>query len=92
MRLNMGAQVRLIGKRLSTLGAFKGFLPRVGADVTLEQPRATEPFPAVWTGAALIVRTHMHAVCRRGDVQLIAVGALAGLLVVGAPVRLSMPG
>lgn len=88
----MGAQVRLVGKRLSTLGAFKGLLPRVGPDVSLEQPRATEPFPAVWTSAALIVRAHMHAVSWRGDVQLIAVWALAGLFVVGTSVRLSVPG
>lgn len=88
--LDVGAQVGLVGKGLAALRTPERLLPGVGTDVALEQPRTAELLAAVWALAALVVCAHVHAVGGHGDVHLVAVGTLAGLLVAHAAVRLSV--
>lgn len=90
MGLDVGTEVGLVGEGLAALLTVKGLFSRVRSDVTLEQPRTTESLPTVWTFTTLVVRAHVHAVCRHGYVHFFTMRALAGLLVVDAPVRLSM--
>lgn len=91
VRLDVGAQVGLVGEGLGALGALEGLLARVSADVSLQQPGPREALATEGTLAALAVRAHVHREGRHGHVHLGAVRTLARLLVCHAAVRLSVP-
>lgn len=92
MRLNMSAQVGLIGEGLIAYRTLERFLSSVSAYVTLQEPWTTETFTTVRTLTALAVCPDVHAVGRHGDVHLVAVRTLSGLLVRDAAVSLAMTG
>ena len=56
VRLDVGAQVGLVGKGLVALRAGKGLLARVGPDVALEEPGAAEALAAQVALTAQLVR------------------------------------
>ncbi len=64
VRLHVRPQVGLVSEGLGTLWTFEGLLPRVGANVSLQQPRPAEPLATVLALAALVVGTHVHAIGR----------------------------
>lgn len=92
VRLDVGPQVGLVGEGLAALRTRERLLARVRADVTLQQPGSREALATVRACAALVVRAHVHAEGRHGDVDLLAVGTLAGLLVAVRPVSLAVSG
>ena len=65
VRLDVSAQVGLVGERLAAVRTSERLFTGVRADVTLQQPRPGEAFTALGTLAALTVRPHVHAVRRR---------------------------
>lgn len=91
VRLDVGAQVGLVGERLGALGALERFLACVRTDVSLQQPGSREALAAEGALAALAVRAHVHREGRHGHVHLGAVRTLASLLVSHAAMRLSVP-
>ena len=81
VRLLVGPQVGPVGKGLITNLAGEGLLAGVGPDVALEQPGPGEALAAVRTTAALVVGADVLGVGGHGDVDLVTVRALLGLLV-----------
>ena len=70
VRLDVRSKVGLVGERLGALRTAERAFAGVCANVSLEQPRPREPLAAVWTGAALRVCPHVHAVRRDRRVHL----------------------
>lgn len=88
VRLNMRAQVGFVGERFAAFRTVERFLPGVRAHVALQQPRSAEPLAAKRADAALAMRAHVHAVGGHGDVDLVAMRALARLAVRRVAMRL----
>lgn len=63
----------------------------MGAYVSLEEPRPGEALAAEVALAALVVGAHVHAERGYADVDLVAVGTAAGLLVAERAVGLPVP-
>ncbi len=55
-------------------------------DVSLQQPRSGKALSAVGALATLVVGPQVHGVGWHGDVGLVTMGALSGLLVFQGPV------
>lgn len=81
VRLDVGTQIGLVRKRFAADAALEGFLARVRAYVTLQQPWPGEALAAVLTLAALVMGAHVHREGRHRDVHLLAVRTVARLLV-----------
>ena len=77
VRLNVSAQVGLVGERLAAVWTAERFLSSVRAYVALEQPRSREAFAALRTLASLTVSPHVHAVRRCRCVHLVTVRTFA---------------
>ena len=83
VRLEVGAQVRPIGKRTRAVLTAERFLARVRADVSLQQPGPAERLSAQHALARKRVRADVHLEGAQRDVHLVAVFAaerLFGLL------------
>lgn len=80
VRLHVRAQVGAVSKRLATVRTAVGFLPRVGAEVTLQQPGPGEQLAANPARMRQLVRQQVHGQGRHADVRLAAcVALLSGL-------------
>lgn len=86
VRLDVSAEIALVGEGLLADVALEGLLAGVGADVSLEEPGAGEALAAELALASLVVGAHVHGVRRHGDVDLLAVGTVAGLFVHNRPI------
>ena len=88
MRLDVRAQIRLIGERLIALGTFERLFARVRANVALQQPRSAEFLAAEGALAALVVRPDVHAEGRHRHVHFVAMRTFSRLFVGERSVRL----
>lgn len=88
MGLHVRAQIGAIRERLPAMCATVRFLPGVGPEVALQEPRTAECLTADVTLVFEVVCEQVHGQRRHGDVRLPAVLALLGQLAVKATVRL----
>ena len=72
----MSSQVGAVSKGSSTVVTFEGFLPRVGSDVTLEEPRSRESLSAQLTLTGQGVGTNVHLQGTKRNVGLFAIFAV----------------
>ena len=77
VRLDVSAQVGLVGERFATVRATERFLSGMRPEMTLEKPWSRESLAALRASAALTVRPDVHAVGRRRGVDFVAVRTLA---------------
>lgn len=87
----MGAQVRPVGKRFTTVRTPERLLARVRAHVALQQPWPAERFAAHVALVLEVVCQQVHGHRRHGNVDFPTCGALLGHFAVYAPVRLLVP-
>ena len=76
----MSPQVGLVGKGPGAVGAGEGLLTSVGANMTLQQPRAGEGFSTHVAFAGQGVCANVHLECTQGRVSLVAIVAAERLL------------
>lgn len=92
VRLDVRAQVGLVGERLGACFTLEWFFTCVCSNVPLEQPGPGEALGAVRAAADLVVRAQVHGVGRHGHVDLAALGAGPRFAVVRGAVDLAVPG
>lgn len=73
MSLKVSSQIRAIRKGPATVVARERLLARVGADMSLQQPRPGERFAAEVTLARQGMGANVHFKCTKGRVDLRAV-------------------
>jgi len=79
MGLHVSSQVGTVCKGFATMGATVGFVPRVAAHVTLQQPRPGESLSTDITLVVEVMSEDMHAEGGHADVHLVADLALLGV-------------
>jgi len=92
MGLHVSAKVGAVSKRLSTVGAAVGLVPRVAPHVALQQPGPRESLSTDITLVVEVMGEHVHAEGGHADVHLVADLALLGVPRVERPVGLSVSG
>ena len=90
--LHVCPQVGPVSEGLAAVRAPVRLLPRVRAHVTLQEPGPAEMLAADRARVLEVVREHVHGEGRHGDVDLVAVRALLGVLAVQRAVRLLVAG
>jgi hypothetical protein len=91
VRLHVGPQVGPVGEGLAAVGAPVRLLPRVRAEVALQQPRPGELLAADAAAVGQLVREQVHRQGGHADVGLAARHALLRRLRVQTPVGLLVP-